>query len=190
MKFILILIQIACSGETFNSDKHEIRLPRTGGNPRTVPDLSVERKYKISSGPFASRVATKTKLFQKDRFKTKTIIWFVENRIKYHWKREQSWFKMLPMSKILAFHHKRGHYNLNCSLGSVVHCGPTVEPFFWVRESYPGVDLRSILIEKVQTLEKNFPGWTIFSIDSEPVKAQSLIDIGECYGHCRADNNE
>ena len=42
----------------------------------------------------------------------------------------------------------------------------------------------------MQTLEANFNGWKISSVGSDKVQAQSLIDIGECFGHCRGDNNE
>ena len=73
---------------------------------------------------------------------------------------------MLSLSEVVAFYHQRGQYR----------SGVLIQD--WWTFTY------------FQTLEKNLPGWTISSIDSEPVKAQSLIDIGECFGHCRADNNE
>ena len=39
-----------------------------------------------------------------------------------------------------------------------------------------------------QTLEYYFQNWKILSLDSRPVQPRSLIDIGECYGHCRGTN--
>ena len=41
---------------------------------------------------------------------------------------------------------------------------------------------------KFQTLEYYFQNWNILSLDSRPVQPRSLIDIGECYGHCRGTN--
>ena len=41
---------------------------------------------------------------------------------------------------------------------------------------------------KFQTLEYYFQNWKILSLDSRPVQPRSLIDIGECYGHCRGTN--
>ena len=77
---------------------------------------------------------------------------------------------MLSMSKIVTVYHKRGQR----------------------AKQSPRVSLNPLHVtySRVQTLESNFPGWQISSIDSKPVKAQALIDIGECYGHCRGDNNE